>query len=46
MKINEENNFQNYPKNIIYVNQLNYEIQNLESSYIKEHYNIKQINEK
>ena len=46
MKINEENNFQNYPKNIIYVNKLNYEIQNLESSYIKEHYNIKQINEK
>ena len=32
-------------KNIIYIDKLNYEIQNFESNYIKEHYSINQFNE-
>jgi len=32
-------------KNIIYIDKLNYEIQNFESNYIKEHYNINQFDD-
>ena len=43
MENNVEINHENKENNVIYVDKLNYEIQNLEKIYIKEHYNINQI---
>ena len=43
MEKNVEINYENKENNVIYVDKLNYEIQNLEKIYIKEHYNINQI---
>jgi len=45
MEENEKLNLQNNENNTI-VDKLNYEIQNIEASYIKEHYKIDQINDK
>ena len=45
MEENEKLNLQNKENNTI-VDKLNYEIQNIEASYIKEHYKIDQINDK
>ena len=45
MEENEKLNLQNKKNNNI-VDKLNYEIQNIEASYIKEHYKIDQINDK
>ena len=39
----ENINCENKESNDIYVDKLNYEIQNIEASYVKEHYNINQI---
>ena len=38
-KIKNENN------NLLYIEKLNYEIQNIETNYIKEHYQISQLDE-
>ena len=43
MDDNEEMN--DKQKNIIYIDKLNYEIQNVESNYIKEHYSINQFDD-
>ena len=43
MEKNVEINYESKENNVIYVDKLNYEIQNLEKIYIKEHYNINQI---
>jgi hypothetical protein len=43
MEKNVEINYESKENNVIYVDKLNYEIQNLEKIYIKEHYNISQI---
>ena len=45
MEENVKINNQNSENNIIYVEKFNYEIQNLEGSYIRDHYQIDQINE-
>ena len=45
MEENVKINNQNKENNIIYVEKFNYEIQNLEGSYIRDHYQIDQINE-
>lgn len=46
MEKNEDLNYENKNNNLIYVDKLNYEIQNIETTYIKEHYNINKINDK
>ena len=46
MQKKQELYFQIDEKNIVYVDKLNYEIQNIESNYIKEHYNISQLHDK
>ena len=46
MQKKQEIYFQIDEKNIVYVDKLNYEIQNIESNYIKEHYNISQLHDK
>ena len=43
MEKNVEINYESKENNVIYVDKLNYEIQNLEKIYIKEHYNMSQI---
>ena len=46
MEKNEIINNNNSNNNLIYVDKFNYEIQNIEASYIKEHYQINKINNK
>jgi len=43
--MNDKEESNDKQKNIIYIDKLNYEIQNFESNYIKEHYNINQFDE-
>ena len=44
--VENELNIQNNENNIVFVDKLNYEIQNIEASYIKEHYKIDQLSDK